>query len=69
MAGGNWGQRYLPGLNHLYATRGFGGALVFRGLKHPDRDRETPRGAPLPHHPAYGSVQGGSVSHSSLRAL
>jgi hypothetical protein len=23
-------------------------------------DREKPRGTPLPHHPAYGSVPGGS---------
>jgi hypothetical protein len=25
------------------------------------RDREKPRGSPLPHHRAYGSVHGGSV--------
>jgi hypothetical protein len=33
---------------------------LFPGLTPRDRDREKPRGAPLPHHPAYGSVQGGS---------
>lgn len=33
-----------------------------------DRDREKPRGAPLPHHPAYGSVQGGSLGEQSQPA-
>ncbi len=32
----------------------------------PDRDREKPRGSPLPHHPAYGSVPGDSVETKQI---
>jgi hypothetical protein len=34
----------------------------------PHRDRGEPRGPPLPHHRAYGSVHGGSVGYARDRA-